>query len=195
MALTTMTLKSSEISDMNAEICFINRSTEASFPVCIEHMSIVRQSAVEEAHLEESSNGESSDTSIIVVDELLHVEITRLHRVGMTLSELGEGSNRGELESSFRRREEELQDCEKRHERRFEFVRVRRRTGDGSVEFGCGDITHLADRSSSFVIDHIALVLQISVDELKHLSIDAIMIVSRHTNHTRAYQRTWDPPP
>lgn len=33
IAFTTMTLKSSEISDMKAEICFMSRSTEASFPV------------------------------------------------------------------------------------------------------------------------------------------------------------------
>ena len=61
MALTTMTLKSSEISDMKAEICFINRSTEASFPVYIGFISTDRRIAVEEADLEEGGDGESSD--------------------------------------------------------------------------------------------------------------------------------------
>jgi hypothetical protein len=61
--------------------------------------------------LEEGRDGESRDATVVVVDELLHVEVANLDSVGVGLRELGESTDGGELESRFRRREEKLEDC------------------------------------------------------------------------------------
>lgn len=63
--------------------------------------------------LEEGRDGESCDTSVVVVDEFLHVEVASLNGVGVSLSKFGESTDGGKLKSRFGGREEELQDWRK----------------------------------------------------------------------------------
>lgn len=45
-------------------------------------------------------------------------------------------------------------------------------TSNGSLKFAGSDVLHLADRASSFVVDHVTLVLEVSLDEFVHASLN-----------------------
>lgn len=48
------------------------------------------------------------------------------------------------------------------------------RTGNGSEELLVGDVAHLADGSGSLDVDHIRLVSEPALEEVKHLLVDAL---------------------
>lgn len=57
--------------------------------------------------------------------------------------------------------------------RGLERCRERERTGDRAVELGGADVLHVADGASGLVVDHVALVLEVALDELVHGALDA----------------------
>ena len=74
MASTMMTLNSSLISDMKPEICFMRRSTEASFPV---YQNLIRHRVIIVLHtnLEQSGDGIGCYTPIRVCDQILEIDV------------------------------------------------------------------------------------------------------------------------
>lgn len=50
-------------------------------------------------HLEQSRDGKRSNATVVVIDELLHVEVARLHGHRLRLSQRGQSADGGELKS------------------------------------------------------------------------------------------------
>jgi hypothetical protein len=92
---------------MNDEICFINLSTEASFPVCHQGQqpSPVNGTCT---HLEQRRDSICRDRSICVGDQVLHIQVASRDGSRLRLSELVEGFDSGEFENCLGRGQEQL---------------------------------------------------------------------------------------
>jgi hypothetical protein len=91
------------MSAMKDEICFMSRSTDASFPVYLSAQTPIKSQL---AYLEQGGDGISCDTPVGIGDQILHVQIASSDSLRLSLSELVECLDSGELEYSLWRREE-----------------------------------------------------------------------------------------
>jgi hypothetical protein len=91
------------MSAMKEEICFMSRSTDASFPVYLSAQIPIKNHI---AYLEQGGDGISCDTPVGIGNQVLHVQIASSDSLGLGLGELVECLDSGELEYSLWRGKE-----------------------------------------------------------------------------------------